>query len=70
MMQRLEKALEITKQNILNNNSIVAKFVYGNNSILFTGDIEEIAEKQKITKYKSIQHLYKIKMAKNKNNRC
>ena len=41
------------KQNILNNNSIVAKFVYGSNSILFTGDIEEIAEKQIISKYKN-----------------
>ena len=41
------------KQNILNNNSIVAKFVYRNTSILFTGDIEEIAEKQIIAKYKN-----------------
>lgn len=41
------------KQNILNNNSIVAKFIYQNTSILFTGDIEEIAEKQIISKYQN-----------------
>ena len=42
---------ELIKENILNNNSIVAKFIYNNKSILFTGDIEEIAEKKIITKY-------------------
>lgn len=31
-------------ENILNNNSIVCKLTYGSFSILFTGDIEEIAE--------------------------
>lgn len=38
-------------ENILNNNSIVAKVVYKNFSILFTGDIEEIAEKRIVQKY-------------------
>lgn len=33
-------------ENALNNNSIVCKLVYKNFSMLFTGDIEEIAEKQ------------------------
>ena len=42
---------KLIKENILNNNSIVAKFIYENTSILFTGDIEEIAEKQIISKY-------------------
>lgn len=37
--------------NVLNNNSIVAKFIYNNFSILFTGDIEEIAEKKIVDKY-------------------
>ena len=34
------------KDNILNNNSIVAKLVYNKFSMLFTGDIEEIAERE------------------------
>lgn len=38
--------------NILNNNSIVCKLNYCNFSILFTGDIEEIAEKAILDKYK------------------
>lgn len=33
-------------ENILNNNSLIAKLVYKNFSMLFTGDIEETAEKQ------------------------
>lgn len=39
------------EDNVLNNNSIVAKFIYNNFSVLFTGDIEETAEKQIINKY-------------------
>lgn len=47
---------ELISTNILNNNSIVAKFSYkiaGKEkfSILLTGDIEEIAEKRLIEKY-------------------
>lgn len=38
--------------NVLNNNSIVAKIVYNNFSILFTGDIEKIAEENIIREYK------------------
>lgn len=34
------------KENILNNNSIVCKINYKNFSMLFTGDIEEIAENE------------------------
>ena len=44
---------ELIKENILNNNSIVAKINYKNFSMLFTGDIEEIAEKQIVQEYKS-----------------
>ena len=40
-------------KNPLNNNSIVCKLVYNNFSILFTGDIEEIAEKEILKEYKS-----------------
>ena len=40
-------------QNILNNNSLVFKFSYNKFSILFTGDIEEIAEKEILKSYKN-----------------
>ena len=38
-------------ENVLNNNSIVLKLYYNNFSILFTGDIEKIAEKAILQKY-------------------
>ena len=41
----------IVNQNIINNNSMVCKLVYNKFSILFTGDIEEIAEKEILNKY-------------------
>ncbi|MBE5805852.1 MAG: MBL fold metallo-hydrolase [Clostridiales bacterium] len=40
-------------ENELNNNSIVCKLVYNNFSVLFTGDIEKIAEEQIINEYKN-----------------
>lgn len=43
---------DIVTENILNNNSLVCKMVYQDFSILFTGDIEEIAEKAILKKYK------------------
>lgn len=42
---------EQIEENPLNNNSIVTKFCYMNFSMLFTGDIEEIAEKAILEKY-------------------
>lgn len=39
--------------NGINNNSMVAKFVCGDFKMLFTGDIEEIAEKAMLQKYKN-----------------
>lgn len=42
----------LISENILNNNSLVGKLVYKNFSILFTGDVEEIAEKAILQKYK------------------
>lgn len=39
-------------ENGLNNNSLVCKLVYKQFSMLFTGDIEEIAEKQILKMYK------------------
>lgn len=40
-------------QNALNNNSIVCKLHYNDFSMLFTGDIEEIAEKEILEAYKN-----------------
>jgi len=42
----------LIKENILNNNSIVCKLNYKTFSMIFTGDIEEIAEKQILKEYK------------------
>lgn len=41
----------VIKDNVLNNNSLVFKLVYKDFSMLFTGDIEELAEKEIIKKY-------------------
>ncbi len=39
-------------ENAINNNSLVFKLKYKKYSILFTGDIEEIAEKAILERYK------------------
>lgn len=54
---------EQVKENILNNNSIVGRFIYKNFSMLFTGDIEEIAEKEIINRYKEKLKANVIKIA-------
>lgn len=41
----------MVSENILNNNSMVAKLIYGKCQILFTGDIEEIAEEKIVQMY-------------------
>lgn len=43
----------IISENSINNNSLVCKMVYQNFSILFTGDIEEVAEKAILEKYRN-----------------
>ena len=43
---------KIVSENVLNNNSIVCKLNYKNFSMLFTGDIEKIAEKCILQEYK------------------
>jgi len=43
---------EVISENSINNNSLVCKLSYQKFSILFTGDIEEIAEKAILEKYK------------------
>ena len=39
-------------ENVINNNSLVCKLNYKKLSMLFTGDIEEIAEKSILEKYR------------------
>ncbi|MCI8655601.1 MAG: hypothetical protein HFJ48_07060 [Clostridia bacterium] len=56
-MQILWPNREQIQENVLNNNSIVAKLNYKNFSMLFTGDIEEIAEKQILQEYKNSEFL-------------
>lgn len=56
---------DLISNNILNNNSIVAKFNYQLNnlqnfSLLITGDIEEIAEKKLIQQYQNTNKLQSI----------
>ena len=42
---------DMISNNAINNNSLVCKLIYKNFSMLFTGDIEEIAEKAILSKY-------------------
>ena len=44
---------KMISDNALNNNSIVCKLSYNKFSMIFTGDIEEIAEKQMLKEYKN-----------------
>lgn len=50
--------------NILNNNAIVSNLHYQNFSMLFTGDIEEIAEKEILDTYSKKQKLLKTDILK------
>ena len=43
----------VINENSINNNSLVCKMVYKDLSMLFTGDIEEVAEKAILEKYKN-----------------
>lgn len=45
----------IIMENSINNNSLVCKMVYKNFSCIFTGDIEKIAEKAILEKYKDLK---------------
>ena len=45
-------ASKLISENVLNNNSIVCKLHYKSFSMLFTGDIEEIAERQILAEYR------------------
>ena len=47
------RKINMLSENVLNNNSIVCRLNYKKFSMLFTGDIEEEAEKEIISEYKS-----------------
>ena len=51
-------------ENILNNNAMVMKLQYKNFSMLFTGDIEEIAEKAILNTYKNNLNILKATVLK------
>ena len=44
---------KLVSENVLNNNSLVLKMNYKNFSMMFTGDIEEMAEKQILEEYEN-----------------
>ena len=51
---------QITR-NALNNNSVVFNLYYKNFSMLFTGDIEEIAENEILNLYSSNKNIFKLR---------
>ena len=55
---------KLISENVLNNNSIVCKLHYKNFSMLFTGDIEEIAQKEILKEYKENINLLKATIIK------
>lgn len=50
--------------NAINNNSLVGKLIYKNFSMLFTGDIEEIAERKILELYKYDRNILKSTILK------
>lgn len=54
----------LINENKLNNNSLVFKFIYKDFSILFTGDIEKIAEKEILEKYQNNLKILKSNILK------
>lgn len=54
----------VISDNVLNNNSLVCKLEYKNFSMLFTGDIEEKAERAMLEKYKNDLRILKTTILK------
>ena len=54
----------LINENALNNNSIVCKFCYKKFSMLFTGDVEEIAERNILNQYKNHSEILKSDILK------
>ena len=55
---------DLIKDNMLNNNSIVCKFYYKDFSMLFTGDIEYLAEEKILEEYKNNLNILKSDILK------
>ena len=55
---------DLISENILNNNSIVCKLHYGSFTMLFTGDIEKIAEERILIKYENNKKILNSTMLK------
>ena len=54
----------IISDNVINNNSLVFKLIYRDFSILFTGDIEEVAEESILKLYKGKENILKADVLK------
>lgn len=54
----------LISDNSINNNSLVCKLNYNSFSCLFTGDIEEIAEKEILKEYKNNENILKVTVLK------
>lgn len=55
---------KLITENSINNNAIVCNFHYKNFSMLFTGDIEKVAEEQILNLYKSNMEILKTDILK------
>lgn len=55
---------KIINENILNNNSLVLKMIYKHFSILFTADIEKVAEEEMLKLYKNHPDILKATILK------
>lgn len=55
---------KLISENVLNNNSIVCKLNYKKFSMLFTGDIEEIAEREILQEYTNNENILKSTVLK------
>ena len=55
---------KLISENVLNNNSMVFKMNYKNFSMIFTGDIEEVAERQILEEYKENLKLFNSNILK------
>lgn len=53
---------KLISENAINNNSLVFKVVFNNFSMLFTGDIESIAEKEILKSYNDYQNKHNINL--------
>lgn len=55
---------DLISENVLNNNSVVCRLNYGKTSVLFTGDIEKIAEERILKEYENDLNILKSTILK------